>query len=113
MKSMGTWAVAAALLVTSFASAVAEMRIGTKIDDFTLHDYRGAAYALSDWRDKKAVVITFLGIECPLAKQYAARLAELSAKYEPQGVAFVGIDANQQDSLAEIAHFARQHKIEF
>src|SRR5262249_56552177 len=29
------------------------------------------------------------------------------------GVAFVGIDANQQDSLQKIAHFAREHRIEF
>src|SRR5207247_1918169 len=29
------------------------------------------------------------------------------------GVAFVAIDANQQDSLTELAHFARTHKLEF
>jgi peroxiredoxin len=62
---------------------------------------------------KKAVVVVFLGTECPLAKLYAGRLAELAAKYEPRGVAFFGINANQQDSLAEIAHYAKLHKIEF
>ena len=33
--------------------------------------------------------------------------------YEEKGAAFVGIDSNAQDSLAEIAHYAREHKITF
>jgi hypothetical protein len=40
-------------------------------------------------------------------------LVELAEEYGPRGVAFVGIDANQQDSLAEIAHYARTHGIDF
>ena len=70
-------------------------------------------HSLADGQDKKAIVIAFLGVECPLARQYGSRLAELAAKYEPQGAAFIGIDSNQQDSLAEIAHFARETHIEF
>jgi len=113
MKSLCSCAVVAGLLASAIAANGAETRVGTKIGDFALHDYLGAKHSLGDWQDKKAVVIAFLGVECPLAKQYAARIAELAAKYEPQGVAFVGVDANQQDSLAEIAHFAREHNIAF
>ena len=32
--------------------------------------------------------LVFFGTECPLAKLYAPRLAELAAKYEPRGVGF-------------------------
>ena len=113
MKSLCLWTIVAALLSSAVDVAAAETRVGKNVADFTLNDYRGAKHSLSQWRDKKAVVIAFLGVECPLARQYGSRLAELAAKYEPQGVAFVGIDANQQDSLAEIAHFAREHKIDF
>ena len=57
--------------------------------------------------------MAFLGTECPLAGFYGRRLAELAAEYGPRGVAFVGIDSNQQDSLAEIGQYARRHQIEF
>ena len=57
--------------------------------------------------------MAFLGTECPLAKLYAPRLVELAAEFKDRGVAFVGIDSNQQDSVTELAHYAQEHKIEF
>jgi peroxiredoxin len=100
-------------LVPAQAAETTDSPVGKTIAPFELPDYLGTPHALADLADKKAVVVVFLGTECPLAKLYAGRLAELAAKYEPLGVAFLGINANQQDSLAKIAHYARQHKIEF
>ena len=68
---------------------------------------------LADYRDSKLVVLAFLGTECPLAKRYGPRLAKLAENYEPQGVSFLGINANVQDSLTEIAAYARVHGIHF
>ena len=85
--------------------------IGKQIDDFKLQDYLGAPHRLADWSDKRAVVVAFLGVECPLAKLYGPRLQELADAYKDRGVAVIGIDSNQQDSLAEIAHYVRTHKI--
>ena len=113
MKWLSSWTVTAGLLACAAAVSGAETRVGAKLDDFTLQDYLGTKHSLSDWQNKKAVVIAFLGVECPVAKQYGARLRELAGRFEPQGVSFVGIDANQQDSLAEIAHYAREYKIDF
>src|SRR5215207_6909245 len=84
-----------------------------KVEAFTLKDYRGAEYSLADWKDKKAVVVVFVGTECPLAARYGAKLGELAEKFKSSDVQFVAIDSNQQDSLLEIAHFARTHKIDF
>src|ERR671918_411273 len=56
-------------------------------------------------------VVVFLGTECPLAKRYGPRLAELARDYESQGVQFVAVNSNEQDTLREIAHYARVHKI--
>ena len=58
-------------------------------------------------------MVAFLGTECPVAKLYGPRLAELAGRYEPKKVGFVAIDANQQDSLAEMGQHARVSKIEF
>jgi len=87
--------------------------IGKKVQDFTARDFRGKETKLSDVAGSKAVVIAFLGTECPLAKLYAPRLAALAAEYKQRGVAFIGINSNQQDSVTELAHYAKEHKLEF
>ncbi len=87
--------------------------ITRKIDAFVARDFRGKETALADFADKRLVVVAFLGTECPLAKLYGPRLAELSNEYASRGVAFVGIDANRQDSVTEIGHYARLHHIDF
>src|SRR6266536_1794826 len=83
------------------------------IADFTLRDFRGQAHRLSDWRDRKLIVVVFLGADCPLAKLYAPRLIELARTYASEGVAFVAINSNQHESPADLARYARQHAISF
>ena len=105
------------LLILAFGAANsvawAATQVGATIDNFTLQDYLGASHSLEDLREHKAIVVVFLGTECPLAKLYGPRLNELAAEYGPKSVAFVGVDSNEQDSLLEIGHYARVHKIDF
>jgi len=93
--------------------AAATAPVGKKIENFTLRDFRGQTVSLADFQDKQAVVVAFLGTECPLALQYAPRLTQLAARFADRGVAFVGINANQQDSLSEMAQYAKQHELTF
>jgi len=93
-------------------SAETESRIGTQITGFSLHDSRGKSWSLDDFKDKKAIVVAFVGVECPLVQHYASRLQDLANRYADRGVAVLAIDANQQDSLSELAHFARTQKLE-
>ena len=48
---------------------------------FRLQDHRGAWHTLDEARDRKAVVLAFIGTECPLAEAYAPRLAEVSRDF--------------------------------
>src|ERR1700680_3635507 len=106
-------AVAAICLASSCAAAdAAGTPIGQTVDDFSLPDYHGKTYSLADY-EGKLVVLAFIGTECPLAKIYAPKLRDLAAEFEKQGVAFLGIDANLQDSLTEIGAFAQVHEIPF
>jgi len=95
------------------ARAKSANRIGMKVDDFSLKSHFGKEYSLHELADRDVVVVAFLGAECPLAKLYAPRLADLAKKFGDKGVAFVGIDSNRQDSIPEIAAYAQRHKIEF
>ncbi len=112
------------ILVTSGQAALAaeaagatpadrQAAIGQQVQGFTLDDYRGRSRSLDDFADSQLVVLAFLGTECPLVKLYAPRLADLAEEYGSRGVAFVGINSNQQDSIQEISHFARKHEIDF
>src|SRR5437764_14787599 len=86
---------------------------GSTVEDFTLRDHRGAERRLSDWHDSKLVVVVFLGVDCPLAKLYGPRLADLAAEFGPRGVAFVGINSNRYDSVTAIARYAQTHQLPF
>ncbi|MDB5384858.1 MAG: Peroxiredoxin [Planctomycetaceae bacterium] len=101
------------LSLTGVSIAADPVQLGRKIEGFQLQDFRGASQALADFKDRELVVVAFLGTECPLAKLYGPRLAELAGQYGPKNVGFIAIDANQQDTLAEMGHYARVSKIEF
>jgi peroxiredoxin len=107
MSTFGTFLIFAA---TVGQGAPAEPRVA---DGFRLQDFRGASFALDDVRDRKLVVLVFLGVECPLANQYAPRIGELAREFEPKGVAFFGIDANQQDGVGAMGRFANANNLPF
>ncbi len=92
-------------------TVVGQTVVGQTVGDFVLADSQGKRFRLSDF-SQEIVVVAFLGTECPLAKLYGPRLQQLADKYTGQ-VAFLGINSNQQDSLAEIAAYVRLHKIKF
>lgn len=105
---------AIAIVIAAIASTgAAQSPLGRKLEAFQLQDVRGKKYELADFRDRKLVVLAFLGTECPLAKRYGQRLGQLADEYEPRGVSFIGLNANVQDSVTEMAAFARDHNIRF
>ena len=87
--------------------------IGEKLASFQLTDYQGKEWSLEEFRSKKAIVFAFVGTQCPLAKLYSTKLAELEKQYGKLGVAFVAVDSNVQDSLAEMAAHARKFGFDF
>jgi peroxiredoxin len=105
------------LVALSFPAAAGPARsadrLGARIEDFALRDPRGQTWRLSEARAAQAVVVVFLGADCPLAKLYAPRLAELARTYQKRGVAFAAIAANQHDDMRDVARYARQHALPF
>jgi peroxiredoxin len=87
--------------------------VGQPIADFTLKDYYGKTHSLSDYADKKAVVIYFTGTECPLVKLYAPRMERIAKEFGERGVAIIGINSNRQDAITEIAAHAQRHGTTF
>ena len=95
------------------ATASQEPADSAHVPAFTLKDFRGKSHSLDDFQEHKLVVCVFLGTECPLAKLYGPMLSQLEKDYKELGVAVVGVNSNQQDSITEIGGYARRHGIEF
>ena len=110
MLISGTSLTAADTIASEFSNSPA---IGSKLDGFSLTDYQGKEWKLNEFQSKKAIVFAFVGTQCPLAKLYSSKLVELERQYRDRGIAFVAVDANVQDSLAEMAAHARKFGFEF
>ncbi len=106
-------AIACASGASARAADVRPVPLGKAVGDFTLNDALGAKRSLAEWKDRRAVVVVFLGTECPLAKLYGKRLGDLDREYAPKGVQIVGINSNQQDTLQELLGYGRKHDIDF
>jgi peroxiredoxin/mono/diheme cytochrome c family protein len=101
--------------ILAVSSAEPEPVKSRKAPNFRLQDSRDQEVIdLSALREKhKAIVIVFLGVECPLSNQFAPVLADLHKEYAGKGIAFVGINSNAQDGRERVAAHARRHNIPF
>lgn len=80
---------------------------------FRLTDADGKVTEVAAQTKKQLTVVCFLGIECPLARQYGPRLNKLATEFAAQNVRFVGVNSNSQDSQKEVAAFTKEFGISF
>ena len=101
------------LAFTNYSWAQDGYAIGSKVSDFSLATVGGGKKSLSDYSDKKGVVLVFHSISCPFAKLYESRLQSLITEYESRGVVFLFVDysnPNGEETPAEIvAYLAKQN----
>jgi len=90
------------ILVLPSAAAV-----GGEVLNFALLDHRGQMHELKRL-DARAVVLFFTAVECPVARQSAAKLLELRGRYAAQGVQFYLVNASSGDDRRSIAKEARE-----
>lgn len=99
-----TFAAAACLLLAVSVRGATPDELGKLV----FHEPGGAART---WGELTAAqpwtVVVFVGTECPLVRKYVPTLNELLARFGPPAVGWLAIDANSQDSLADLAQWAR------
>ena len=84
------------------------------VADFTLADVTAdTPVSLADFKAKKAVVVAFIGTECPINNAYMPRLAELAKAYADRGVQFLAVNSNCNDAPAVIAGHAKKNDLPF
>jgi peroxiredoxin len=80
---------------------------------FKLNAIDGKAWSLDDCKDKKAVVVVFIGTQCPINNAYMATLVALDKEYRDKGVQFVAINSNEHDKLDAIQAHAKKYGLTF
>jgi peroxiredoxin len=113
MRTLVLGSLLAALACAAEPEVPAPPAPGAKVADFTLPDTHDRRHSLSDYRGKKAVVVVFVGTECPLGNLYLTTLADLHKAYAPRGVQFLAINSNDQDSADDVAAHAKERRIPF
>ena len=71
--------------------------LGTQAPDFRLRNVDGNLVSLSEFQDKKGLVVIFMCNHCPYVKHVASELSRVSKDYMPKGIGFVGISSNDVD----------------
>src|SRR5690349_10170553 len=68
--------------------------------NFSLLDYRGKYYELRR-ADAKVVVLYFVSLDCPIARQSVGKLEALQAEFKKQGVVFWLINSMPQGDIKD------------
>jgi len=93
--------------------------LGVSAPDFRdLPGADGKRYALSDFKNRKALVVIFSCNHCPYVQAYEDRINAIARDYAPRGVAVVAINANDvethpDDSLDRMTERAREKQFSF
>jgi thiol-disulfide isomerase/thioredoxin len=79
----------------------------------SLRDVRGNRRSLHDFKNNKAIVLVFLGTECPVSNLYIPGLIELEKSLRGKKVQFLAIYANENEDLEQIAMHAVDRDLPF
>jgi thiol-disulfide isomerase/thioredoxin len=88
--------------------------LNQRVADFVLKDVAtDRPLALYSFVGKKAIVLVFLGTDCPVGQLYVPRLIELNQAYRGKGVIFLGINSNAHETQQDVARFVKETSIDF
>lgn len=110
MKAFG-----ATLLLLLFAPGLPsadESSLGT-LKHFDLPDAHGRTHTAAAWKERKAVVLLFLGRECPVSNGYAPEYRRLEETYARQRVGFYGIHPDPEITAEQAAQHAAEFRLPF
>ena len=101
-------------LASSVIADTDTVKMGKDVPNFTLKDAMDKEHSLKDLsHDKKATVLMFISTECPVFNDYNERIVALHNDYKDQGVQFIGINSNRNESVEEIAEHNKTNKFDF
>ena len=110
MNAIAIWSVCVAGLLPGVE---APAQPGPVVKDFALSDTAGRKHTAAGWSDHKAIVLIFLGTECPVSNGYAPEYRRLVEMFRGKGVQFLGIHPDPDVTAAAAAKHAAEYKLPF
>jgi len=90
---------AAAPGVSSPVATMPELSIGANGPGFSLKGTDGKVHTLDADKGSKGTAVVFTCNTCPFSQGYEARLIALAREYQPKGIAFIAINANDAKAV--------------
>lgn len=87
--------------------------VGETVENFNLPDYNGKVHNLNDYEANTVIVVMFLSTRCPVSNAYNERIAKLYSDYAGKKVAFLGINSNRRETVADIKTHASENGLAF
>lgn len=113
MKDTAKRVLATLAMTVGLTTSALAIEPGQVVENFRLLDQRGKSHELHYLSDKKAVVLMVQGNGCPIVRQALPALAEVRARYRAQGVEFLLLNSNLQDTRELTVKEATDFKIDF
>ena len=102
------------ILVFGMSTGADTVKMDKEVPDFTLKDAMDKEHSLKGLsHDKKGIVVMFVSTQCPVSNEYNERILALHSDYKDQGVQFIGINSNRNESVEEIAEHNKANKFDF
>ncbi|MGP8078457.1 MAG: thioredoxin family protein [Thermoplasmata archaeon] len=77
------------------------LRPGDAAPDFALPGTDGTTHRLSEFADRRLLLVVFWCNHCPYVQAWESRMVDLGRKYGPKGVAIVLINSNDADAYPD------------
>jgi len=87
--------------------------LGTAAPDFALPECDGGTVSLSDFADKKALLVIFMCNHCPFVKHVADQVKLLTDEYMQRGIGVVAISSNPAEEYPDDSpEMMKQEKVD-
>ncbi len=102
------------IFATLISSNIFAKKPGDKVDDFTINNYDGITYTLSEeLKNNNAVVIMFWSTECPYVQPYTDRINTLVNEFVQKGIVFWGMNSNVAEDVNKIISHKNEKGYQF
>ena len=100
------------ILAGAALAGTQEFKLGSPVTDFDVTRLTGENVKYSELKGGTTVVI-FVSTVCPISNSYNDRMKAIYHDYSARGVHFIFVNANVNESAAEVAEHARAHGFPF
>lgn len=92
---------------------VLSLVVGAAQFQFALRDVDGVEHRQSEWNNKRAVVVFFKTIDCPLSNGYVPEMNRIRQDYSNRGIGFYAVEADTTLSVTDVRRHAKDFAFTF